>query len=294
MPDRKKITSLAGQRSELIQKLLDRLEEKVIQSQRDLLQYVLADFVDGMETDEDGNIKNTLANKRRLSMFDQVFTRFAEGRGLDVVKTIIVGVESVTNFNEKYFSLFAKPAALNPVTANVQETLQAWLGITPRGKVAQNGYLDTLINDRSVKNKISDIVLKSVVSQAGYFDTKKALQLHIEGNRKQTGTLQRYYRNFAYDTFSVADRTASKTFADKLKFNYAIYEGGLVKDSRDFCRKHNGKVYSREEIAAFDPKEARPPGYDPFVDLGGYACRHHLNWIPDEIAFAMRPELKNQ
>jgi hypothetical protein len=144
-----------------------------------------------------------------------------------------------------------------------------------------------------VKNQIKNMVMKSVVSQAGYFETKKSLQLHIAGNSKQTGALERYYRNFAYDLYSVADRTASKVTADKLKFNYAIYEGGLIETSREFCEKHNGKVYSRAEIADFDITEARPPGYDPFTDLGGFGCRHHLNWIPDVVAFALRPELRN-
>lgn len=288
-----KVKALATDRSQLVQSLLDKLEDKVKAGQRALLRTVLEDFLDGMEKDEAGNIKNTLANKRRFAMFDQVFNRYANDKGLEIVQTLAEGVGRVLNFNTKYFGAFTKPAQLGPIHDNVKETVSTWLGLNQRGNVQPNGYLDTLIKDPSVKNGIKNLLLKSVVSQGGYFDTKKALQEHIEGTPEKTGALQRYYRNFTYDLYSVTDRTASRIFADKLKFNYAIYEGGLVKDSREFCKERNGKVFSREEIAKFDPKEARPPGYDPFTDLGGYACRHHLNWVPDAVAFSLRPDLKN-
>lgn len=290
----KKITQLAGSRSKLIGDLLNRLENQVKASQRDLLETVLNDFLDGMETDEAGNIKNTLANKRRFSMFDQVFSRFAKDKGLEVVKGLSEGVGRVVDFNQQYYSAFEKPAILAPIHANVKETVNSWLGLSDRGSVQPNGYLDTLIKDPSVKNKIRDIALRGVISQAGYNETKTNLKNHIIGSGDNTGALERYYRNFAYDLYSVADRTSAKVYADKLKFNYAIYEGGLIETSREFCEEHNGKVYSREEIADFDPKVAKPPGYDPFTDLGGYGCRHHLNWVPDAVAFSMRPDLKDK
>jgi hypothetical protein len=293
MPDNsKKIKGLISDRSKLIGQLLDRLEGKVMENQRHLLDTVLADFLDGMETDDDGNIKNSLFNKRRIAMFDRIFTRFASDHGLELVKTLADGVGQVVDFNQKYFSAFSKPAILAPIHDNVKQTIGAWLGLSDRGAVQPNGYLDTLIKDPQVKNQIKNIALRGVISQAGYFETKKALQVHIVGNQEQTGALQKYYRNFAYDLYSVADRTNSKIYADKLKFNYAIYEGGLIETSREFCIKRNGKVFTRDEIADFDPPTAKPPGYDPFTDLGGFGCRHHLNWVPDTVAFALRPDLR--
>jgi hypothetical protein len=294
MADDKRIKKQATNRTALIKSLLDKLEAKVQTGQRELLKRVVNDFLDKMDKDEDGNIKNTLENKRRFSMFDQVYNRFAKDNGLAVVQSIADGVSRIVDFNAQYFAAFTGAAQLGQINANVKETLAAWLGITTRGNVEPNGYLDTLVKDPTVKNQIKNMVLKSVVSQAGYFETKKALQDQIEGTPDKLGALQKYYRNFAYDTYSVVDRTNGKIFADKLNFNYAIYEGGLIETSRKFCEDHNGKVFSRDEIAKFKPTEAIGPGYDPFTDLGGYGCRHHLNWVPDSVAFALRPELKGQ
>lgn len=292
MPEDKRIKKLATSRTALINSLLDKLEAQIQTGQRELLKRVVDDFVDKLDRDETGALKNTLENKRRFSLFENVYNRFAKDNGLAAVQSIAEGVGKIVDFNAGYFSAFTTAAELGTINANVKDTLSAWLGLTSRGNVQPNGYLDTLIKDASVKNQIKNMVLKAVVSQNGFFQTKKDLQNFIEGNGDKLGALQRYYRNFAYDTFSVVDRTNGKIFADKLKFNYAIYEGGLIETSRKFCEEHNGKVFSRDEIAKFKPTEAIGPGYDPFTDLGGFGCRHHLNWIPDSVAFALRPDLK--
>lgn len=287
----KEIKRQAGKRTDLINSIIDKLDSRIEASQRALLKTIVDDFLDGMEKDDAGNIKNTLANKRRFAMFDSVYARFAKDNGLAVVQSIAEGVGKIVDFNANYFSAFTTAAELAPINANVKTTLSAWLGLTSRGNVAPNGYLDTLIKDATVKNQIKNLMLKNVVSQNGFFDTKKALQQTIEGTPDKLGALQRYYRNFAFDTFSVADRANQKIFADKLRFPCAIYEGGTIETSRKFCIEHNGKVFTQKEISEFQPTEAIGPGYNPFTDLGGYGCRHHLNWIPYTVAKALRPNL---
>ena len=71
-----------------------------------------------------------------------------------------------------------------------------------------------------------------------------------------------------------------------------MFEGGLIETSRPFCKDHNGNVNHKSEIAEFNPEKGKQPDYNPFTDLGGYACRHHLNWIPTALALAMRPEAR--
>ena len=203
-------------------------------------------------------------------------------------------VEQVLNFNGKYFGLFTRKAELGNLMADTKAQIGDWLGITKRGALVENGYLSRLVNDKTILNTIRDSVFKSVVSQKGFFEVKKDLRDFIGGNQEKAGALQKYYRNFVYDTFSQVDRTQNKIFADKLKLKYAIYEGGLIKTSRDFCRKRNGKVFTTEEIEKFNPTEAKPPNYNPFTDLGGYGCRHHLNYIPYSIGIVMRPDLKKE
>lgn len=289
-----KVTKLANDRTVLIDQLITVLENKVGSAQNALLRSVLSDILDKMDLDDAGNIKNSIGNKRLVALVDNVFSQYAKDHGLDVAAAMVDGVGKITDFNTKYFEAFATPAKLAPIHEQVKESLGGWLGIDGN-KVARNGYLDTLIKDPTVKNTIKDMAMKSVVGQAGYQETKKNLGDFIAGDEQagKTGALKKYYRNFVYDMYSQADRSAGKITADKLGFNYAIYEGGIIETSRKFCRERNGKVFSRAEIEQFDPPEAKQPDYNPFFDLGGYGCRHHLNWIPDSVAFALRPELRD-
>lgn len=291
-PKPSEIKALARDRTKLINDIIDRMEKQVAGAQEDLLRRVVEDFVEKLDQDEDGNIKNTLANKRKITLLDRVYNQYVQETGIQVVKTIVDSVGKIMDFNGKYYSVFTTKAQLGQIMADTKTQVGDWLGITKRGGLVENGYLNRLVNDPTVRNTVRDSVFKSVVSQKGFFETKADLKTYIKGTPNQTGALQKYYRNFVYDTFSQVDRTQAKIFADKLGFKYAIYEGGLIKTSRPFCKERNGKVFSREEIEKFDPPTAKQPNYNPFTDLGGYACRHHLNWVPDAVAFALRPELR--
>jgi hypothetical protein len=114
--------------------------------------------------------------------------------------------------------------------------------------------------------------------------------------------------------YQLYDAAYNSTLAQEFDMNYFIYQGGLIKDSRDFCAAHNNKVFSREEAADWvnwvpsmgdypagyeikqkdtsHPSYMDYPGYTPLVDRGGYNCRHMLGWISDELAFDLRPDLK--
>jgi hypothetical protein len=60
------------------------------------------------------------------------------------------------------------------------------------------------------------------------------------------------------------------------------YSGGIVAESRPFCRQHAGDVLTEAEIRRIWSSQTwagKQPG-DPFVVRGGYNCRHQ--WIPVE------------
>jgi len=181
---------------------------------------------------------------------------------------------------------------LAPLQAVALDMVQSWLGTKGNGWLQGNGYLAKTISDPKILGELKNLAVRAVIGQQGYEATKKVVQEFIQGNKQTAGLLERYSRNFVYDTYSQVDRATASVYADKLKMDYAIYEGGLIKTSRKFCRDHNGKVYTREEILNFDPKTGIPDNYSPITDLGGYGCRHHLNWIPYAAAVVFRPDLK--
>jgi len=90
-------------------------------------------------------------------------------------------------------------------------------------------------------------------------------------------------------------RTITNSFANSMRnFDGALsfvrspeqqryrYVGGVVAESRDFCRRLDGTEMTEQEIRDLWSSESwqgKEPG-DPFVVRGGYNCRHM--WVPVE------------
>ena len=123
----------------------------------------------------------------------------------------------------------------------------------------------------------------------------KELREDLQGYIVDDKLVERYYNRWTYDIFTSYQNAAGNEIRQQLGLRFAMYTGGIIEASRNFCIEKEGKVFSEEEIKAWqdqDWKGKPEAGYDPFIDLGGYNCRHTLSWISDELAFELRPELK--
>lgn len=288
--DRGDLKKLFKERDKLIQTINARFEAQVQESQKSLLRMFMEKFADKLQFNEQKQVINNQYNRTLLLSVDKLFVEYGKTENPLLMGQLISGVMSVMDFNAKFYSNLTPNAKLLPLRAKVLDNVKGWLGIEGNA-TKPNGYLDTLVKSDQVKNTIKQSLMKTVYGQEGYDTARKSLSKMIDGDRDSMGALQKYHRNFTYDLYSQIDRATGKTYADDLGFNFAIYEGGLIETSREFCKEHNGNVYHRSEIEEFNPKVAKQPDYNPFTDLGGYACRHHLNWIPDSLAKALRPDV---
>jgi hypothetical protein len=135
-------------------------------------------------------------------------------------------------------------------------------------------------------------------------DYIKLLKVHITGTENIDGSLVKYYKGFAFDTYQQFDRVSNVEYAKELDLQAFIYEGGLIETSREFCIKRDGKVFTIDEAATWvnDPtlpktKEERETGvviYNPLEDFGRFNCRHMIRYISNEIAIMLRPDLKTK
>lgn len=97
-------------------------------------------------------------------------------------------------------------------------------------------------------------------------------------------------------TASLRDLTAKTVQDTVMKFDGAYttgkakragikrfrYDGGVIAETREWCREHTGETYTEDEIYALWETSSwagQEPG-DPFVVRGGYNCRHF--WVPVE------------
>ena len=284
--DKKKLQEYTKKRSELIASLMSSMDGQVKDNQKKLLEKVLEKFVDKLEKDENGNVKNNDRNRNLLIQFDDIFKEYQKKEARDTVGLLLQSVGSIINFNQKYFTALDGQARTLPIIPKVKDFMKVWLGI--KGDVVEpNGYLDKLVSNDPAKIALKNQAMKIVIGQEGFENAKKQIKTLIDGNQNTMGALEKHHRNFAFDLYSQIDRATSDVIRNDLGFVFAIYEGGLIETSRIFCEEHDGNIYHISEIKDFNPTEAKPPNYNPITDLGGYGCRHHLNWISTAMAKAM-------
>lgn len=102
----------------------------------------------------------------------------------------------------------------------------------------------------------------------------------VYGRTSQGDSFVKYASLLVTDSIMGFDGQLAKYRADELGLTSYLYYGSIIKDSRDFCRKHAGKVYTEEQITeiwANDTGQGRDQG-SPFIVRGGYNCRH--SWQP--------------
>jgi hypothetical protein len=264
----------------------------------------------------DGVIQDTPKNYRLLASLDKVFQGFAVDQAKVLLPQLTQATEAITSISNNYFLTVATESVLkrfDKITVDVKEITDLRFGLKG-GKFVRGGVLEDLFSQFG-GTEVKNIMSKAISGNMDKREFIKQMRGFVTGTDEKPGISERKWKQFAYDVYQQHDAAYNKKLADEFDMKYFIYQGGLVDDSRDFCAAHNNKVWSTEEAkewvnwtpnqgeypAGYEVKaklvSAVPgymsyPGYDPLVDRGGYNCRHQLGYIPDELAFKMRPDLK--
>ena len=289
--DEKKLKEFTKKRTKLIGSLMSSMQTQIAENQRKVYERILDKFIDKLEKDEDGNVKNNDHNRRLLNEIDEVFKEYNKKEGRQTIELLLQSVTSIMSFNQGYFQALDGNARTLKIMPKVKDFMKGWLGI--KGDVVEpNGYLDKLIANDPAKIAVKNTAMKVVIGQEGFENAKKQFQTLIDGNKDTLGAFEKHHRNFAFDLYSQIDRATSDVIRNDLGFEFAVYEGGIIESSRIFCEEHDGKIYHISEIKKFNPKEAKPPNYNPITDAGGYNCRHSYNWISNSLAKAMGKDVE--
>jgi hypothetical protein len=154
--------------------------------------------------------------------------------------------------------------------------------LTGRSKAQMIGNIRQTINgvyrqsDDAEINRLVDIAKNGTPAQA-----KAAIdKLHsVYAADKVGNNMRRYATQVAQDSLMQFDASININAGVEAGAEKWKYYGDVIRDSREFCRKHAGKTYTTEEIGVIWSGDwtGKASG-DPFIVRGGYNCRHH--WRP--------------
>lgn len=271
---------------------------------------------------DNGEIEDSKANYEKLNSLDVAKASFFEASVAPFLAGVALVLYEITELNKDYFKAVTKEAPKKTDTpAPKVDTSDCFNGVVEDTRAAfgfditdenveidQAGWLAAIGDLSDAYRRVRESAMKAIGARMPLVEFLKILKREIQGDEQFSGIIQNHFKTIVWDVYAEFDRQVGYKTAICLGYRSAIYEGGLIDRSRDFCIERNGKVFTFDEIRKFGTPEDEYGGYsnkatgdfdgkpkfdyDPFFDQGGHNCRHAFSFIPDRLAIRLRPELK--
>lgn len=281
-----------------LSELIESIDIRVQGMQRGLTRRFLEAVLEMFDFDG-GRLKKTTKNVAALRKLERLFDKFEKDIIKDELALFAAELLEVGGLTVEYYEA-TNPAAKAAAIRNSLNLLRAVIGIDENGTLIEGGYLERLGKTAEVRERLRQYVVQSIVTKRSMSEFQKGFRELVEGKPGIIdGALQAYWRQYAYDTYNQAHEVVNSSMADELELQYFIYQGSIIPTSRNFCIKKAGKVFSRAEALKWknDPDlidKKTAASYNPFIERGRYNCRHWLNWISDEVAKQLRPDINKK
>lgn len=263
---------------ELFDKYIKGTSKRLSAIDKLLYNILLNYFIDNL-TLTGNTIKYTQSNINAVDRIDSLMDKF--GSSLSKVGSWIVkGIKEILLKTNKDLNKFD--------TGAVKKGAEVIDRLTKHAATSVNQNLDLRIIFTDIKKDALALMSKPEGISL------KELREQLQDKVINKGIAEKYYSRWTHDIYSQYQRVGANEVRKKIGLRFAIYQGGLIETSRPFCEERNGNVYSEKEIEEWINLDfdGRPQvGYNPIADLGGYNCRHRLDWISDELAKSKRPDL---
>ena len=270
---------------------------------------IVTEYLSQLNT-ESGMVLSDLQNQRKAALIDRAYDTFMQQSGHKVVVKMIDDLYGVTGLNADYFS---KMEGMKINTTDIDKIINQRLGLNDEGELKRNGFMKGVLDNPTVKDQIKNFALDKTIGGTGYEDLRSGLKTMIEGDSEKMGNFKQWHRNLAYDTYARIDAMNGKLYADSLNLKFFIYAGTRRKASRYFCIHRKGQCFADWEAESWkdligttttDENGKRVQAgpivtgpdvetYNWAVDRGGYGCVDDIMWVTDEVAFSMRPDLRD-
>ena len=277
-------------REELIDKLEKTLSGKARSLQSSIMSCINEELAE-LSLD-DGVIKETGANFRSIARLDKAVSSKVKKQVDALIKWIVNRIKEIADLNGKQIAA----ATLAHVRKANNDLLRSFgLRLSGSEVVVGDGFIKDLTDFsepiRVVKSNVRAAVGSNVLTLPVL---KKNIKRRVVGVDR-LGIVERRIFERAPETFSLIDRSIGTNIAKQNGIRAAIFQGGIIKTTRSFCKDHNNKVFTFDEIAAFADLEwqGKNSNYNPQTDMGGINCRHQWDFITDDLAIILRPELKD-
>lgn len=270
-----------------LETIISRAEERFGAAILDSQKMMYADMVvllKDLQLDAEGYIRNSAANRKLIQRAGTLFNSSLETSGYyGAINQYVSNLQVISQANAIYFAAISESFSPNRqfISSLQRQTVEA--------------LESTLLNEglaANVKQPLLSILNQNVNSGGSFSGMLDQVKSYIVGEGRQ-GTLMRHARTWTADSLFNFSRSYQQAVSSDLGLEFYFYSGGVVKDSRDFCRERHDQYFHQKEIqawAALDWQGKNPNTTESsiFIYAGGYSCRHsmipvHKSVVPDEV-----------
>lgn len=252
-----------------------------------ILRAILADILPALKV-KDGYLVGSVGNMAKANLIERVFDEFGRTDIDTILGKYADELLAISGKNAAYYYAIGFDREKVAAIAADLTLIRQVIGIDESGKLAKDGFLYRLGRAESVRQRIRDYVVTSIVSGQSLEAFRKGLKNAVSGGAGIDGALESYWNSYAYDAYARVREVDNLHFKNEIGLKHFIYQGGLIKTSREFCIKKNGKAFTEEEAKRDWPKDPdlidkkHLASYNPLIDRGRNNCRHFLMWISED------------
>ena len=268
-----------------------------------LLKYIF-DYFASEWTIEEGKIRNTVANINKAQRISFVQQDFINNEVNPIMRFLARSLVKLSGLNKKYFRSIPEIDnkeidKANEFSNSRMNTLIGWDG----KELVKGGILQETANLDDVFKRIRNDARKAAINNIPIARFRESVESYINQNKAVEKSIRRITGNI----YAQYDREVSDQHRTRLKLTFAIYAGGKIRSTRDFCCERNNKVFHISEIQKFGTPDDEYGGYtdkstgmfkgrnrnkiyNPLNDMGDENCRHRWNFISDQMALRRRPD----
>lgn len=288
-----KADKIFKKKEKFINDAIKKMDRKAVALQSRLMDILVKSYFSLFEVDDDGNVVNSVKNIALINKLDNLIDRIAKQLQRDVLGKFATSLlDSAVLSAEYYKALGFKSKTVDSILWN-KLNLEKRIGLKPSGKLDKKGYLYRLGQTNQVRETLKNYVLTALDGNTPFASFQLGFRNLVIGNKRKkglatNGALQSYFDQFAYDTFNQLDATTERTYADSFGLKHFVYQGSIIENSREFCKKRAGKAFTIKETENWknDPTLPKLKGgviepYNPLIDRGRFRCRHSIKYITE-------------
>jgi len=226
-----------------------------------------------LELDNDGYIKQNNTNRKIIRDIGKDFDRSLNASGYTKgLNDFVASMESIDAVNIAYFAAIDDSAIANAL----------FIKDLQRQTIAsvENMLLDSGLESQ-VKQPLLNILNQNVNTGGSYSGMVQQVKDYVVGTDDADGKLLRYSKQITQDALNNYSRAYQNAVGNSLGLVFYQYVGGLMKDSREFCRDRVNGYFHYLEIESWAKLEWK--GKNPlttkssiFVVLAGFNCIHQV------------------